>query len=132
MKVVVMRVSNKQLNQHFTESHSMYFKILSLAFVLMSTNTSFAVESKCGSERQLRSIVGDTPTHVKFTNRSKSTRLIYWIDYDGSRVFYNTLKPNQTYTQQTYVTHPWVTTTRSGNCTGIHFPKRYTTHFSIN
>jgi hypothetical protein len=49
----------------------------------------------------------DYPIEVYFYNGASYTADIYWHDYDGNLVYYNTLEPYETYTQQTYATHPW-------------------------
>lgn len=53
------------------------------------------------------SVKGTTPTNITFTNDSERTLRIYWIDYNCKETFYNTLPPGQSYTQPTFVTHPW-------------------------
>jgi len=57
---------------------------------------------------QDRSISGDTPTSITFDNQSGRTVDIYWLDYEGNRVYYSTLGNENIYTQPTYLTHPWV------------------------
>jgi VHL beta domain len=100
--------------------------------VLMQTGEGFASDAKCKGERQLRSINSNVKTSVTFINRSKGTRFIYWIDYAGSRVLYQKLRPGSGYTQLTYFTHPWVATSSKGRCVGVYLPKRRRISISLN
>jgi VHL beta domain len=106
-------------------------RVFFLSVLPLCAVNSFAAEQKCRGETQLRSVDGDVKTTVKFTNRSKSTRNIYWINYEGERVFYQKLRPGRSYTQQTYVTHPWVSTSNSGKCTGMYLPNHYPMSFTL-
>ncbi|NEO66700.1 MAG: hypothetical protein F6J94_18440 [Moorea sp. SIO1F2] len=45
----------------------------------------------------------------------------YWLNYQGNRTYYYQLKPGQGYTQQTYVTHPWVITDNQHHCLGVYY-----------
>jgi len=68
------------------------------------------------------SISGDQPSQITFDNQSGRTADIWWLDYNGNRVFYNTLEPGTNYVQLTWITHPWVMTEGgeggSGDCLG--------------
>jgi PEP-CTERM motif-containing protein/von Hippel-Lindau disease tumor suppressor protein len=33
---------------------------------------------------------------------------VYWINYSGDRVFYQTLAADSSYVQDTFLTHPWL------------------------
>ena len=76
----------------------------------------------CPSESVSRSISGKVSTKMVFKNNSSNAVKTYWLNYSGERVFYKKLNPNQSYTQQTYVTHPWVITDDSDNCLGVYYP----------
>lgn len=58
-------------------------------------------------DTSLHSIDGSTSIHIIFRNTTKQTLSVYWVNYQGQDVLYSTLGPRQSYTQQTYVTHPW-------------------------
>jgi len=73
-------------------------------------------------EGALISIVGETPTSVRFVNQSSAVRIIVWLDYTGQRVFYNSLQPGQSYVQETFLTHPWLITTAQGQGLAIYLP----------
>ena len=48
---------------------------------------------------------------------------IFWLDYEGRRVFYEILFPDQSYAVNTFVSHPWVVTTTAGDCLRIYMPE---------
>ncbi len=59
-------------------------------------------------EEYLRSITADHGTWVTFHNSSRTSVLIFWLDYQGERKQYCELGPGLSHNQATYVTHPWV------------------------
>ena len=75
--------------------------------------------TRCPAEYYARSIEGSLATQIEFRNVSGYDMRIYWLDYQGNRVLFNTLRPNQTYVQNTFLTHPWVATDFYGNCLGV-------------
>lgn len=48
-----------------------------------------------------------SPASVKFTNMTDKNIETWWINYRGEENFYTTILPGETYTQDTYVEHPW-------------------------
>ena len=56
----------------------------------------------------LKSKHGKVPTQVTFANTSPLTLDVFWIDYQGQEKRYATIAPHEEYTQDTYMTHPWV------------------------
>jgi hypothetical protein len=56
----------------------------------------------------LQSINSDTPTQILFRNALDHGVNVIWIDYSGNEVFYVFLDVGESYTQGTYVTHPWL------------------------
>jgi hypothetical protein len=51
--------------------------------------------------------IGD-PANIEFINDVAFPVSIYWINYSGDRVFYQSVGPNQSYVQPTFITHPWL------------------------
>ena len=41
---------------------------------------------------------------------------VHWLNFQGERVFYQTLAPGRGYSQQTYYQHVWAVTDLNGNC----------------
>jgi VHL beta domain len=74
----------------------------------------------CANEQSLRSTQGSVNTSVKFINNSKQEVRIYWLDYNGRRVFYKAIPTNGQYTQPTFQTHPWVITDSRDICMQVY------------
>jgi len=56
----------------------------------------------------IKSAASDVSTYVNFKNNSSFVCEVFWIDFEGNEVLYNTLNPGDSYRQETYVEHPWV------------------------
>lgn len=54
------------------------------------------------------SISSTETASITFVNNTGGTVSTYWISFNCAEVFYVRLEPGQSYTQQTYVTHPWI------------------------
>jgi hypothetical protein len=76
----------------------------------------------CSSERDVRSQASEVTLSLTFVNDTTVRVSVYWIDFAGARVFYNSLEPGASYTQSTYVTHPWVVVDPSGKCLALVVP----------
>lgn len=59
-------------------------------------------------EGKIRSVEGVRTTSIRFDNVAAFPVQIYWLNYEGKRVLYGTLAPQQSYVQPTYVSHPWL------------------------
>lgn len=81
-----------------------------------------ALAVSCDEQSKLRSFNGLTPSRIQFSNETHSTRRVYWLDYSGKRIFYQTMPPGTSYTQDTYLTHPWLVTDSAGTCVGLFQP----------
>ena len=73
-------------------------------------------------ERALRSAQSEAATAVTFTNQRAQPVAVFWINFEGVRVFYATLQPGESYTQQTFVGHPWVAATPDGHALMAFWP----------
>jgi hypothetical protein len=82
----------------------------------------------CSLEPTLHSIEGTVSTSIQFTNNTGGSVNVYWLDYQGNRIFYRggnfpPLPAGQSYVQGTFITHPWVVTdSATGTCLGIWLP----------
>ncbi len=80
----------------------------------------------CSYEGHIKSIAAfSTPAAIQFVNASTTLSFqVFWLDYNGNRVFYATLGPGQSYVQQTFLTHPWVIadTSPAAACQQIYLP----------
>jgi uncharacterized caspase-like protein len=79
-------------------------------------------EFSCALENSLKSLVGDQSVMVTFRNLLSETISTYWLDYTGKRVFYQRINAGGSYTQQTYISHPWVLVDGRGQCRKIILP----------
>ena len=70
---------------------------------------------------------------ILFSNNSETDIDILWLNYDGEEVYYNTLKPGESYEQASYFSHPWVVYRAESNiCKGIIVPFTERVEFSVN
>lgn len=91
--------------------------VLTFLFGLVLSANALA---KCPNESRFHSVEGKEQTSIRFVNDSEETVNVYWLDYQGKRVFYQTLAAGMSYEQPTYVSHPWVV--EGDSCKGIFFP----------
>jgi hypothetical protein len=111
------------------------FKTIKIAFgvtaiSMMAINVASA-DMACHNESGQRSTAGDVSTSITFKvygENDETQFKIYWLDYDGNRVFYKHVFAGDTYKQQTYLTHPWVVTAPipggGEDCIDVYFPKQ--------
>jgi hypothetical protein len=64
------------------------------------------------------SIVSQIPVAIEFANTSSHPRLLYWIDFAGTRQPYGVLAPGQSGFITSFITHSWVVTDLAGTCLG--------------
>ncbi|MBR8657470.1 hypothetical protein KDH83_29565 [Achromobacter sp. Marseille-Q0513] len=85
-----------------------------------------AERTPCAGEgKTLRSHDAARPTQIEFINHGKEIKTIYWLNYEGRRVYYTRLQPGDSYIQKTYVSHPWVVTSDDlGTCETAVLPVR--------
>jgi hypothetical protein len=74
------------------------------------------------SEKKQRSSGSGRATQVAFVNARGERVTVFWLNEDGRRVEYQVLNPGETYTQQTYVGHPWVVSTADGEAVAVFQP----------
>jgi hypothetical protein len=65
-------------------------------------------------ERALKSLNSDVASSFRLTNNTNSPVDVYWLDFGGDRVKYMSIDPQQSRTQLTFATHPWVVVDGSG------------------
>jgi dipeptidyl aminopeptidase/acylaminoacyl peptidase len=59
-------------------------------------------------------------TSIRFVNRTPVDVRIEWLDYEGNRKLYTTLKPEAEHKQHTFAGHVWVATDTKGKFFGIY------------
>ena len=95
--------------------------VVAAVIVVMVPTMAFA---NCLVEEtgKIKSRVSDVGTEIVFENASEETIQIYWLNFEGEKVQYAELAPEQTHRQLTFVTHPWVAATEEAGCLGIYMP----------
>ncbi|MEL7048400.1 MAG: lysozyme inhibitor LprI family protein [Pseudomonadota bacterium] len=78
----------------------------------------------CEAFGTLKSKRSDTPVTVTFVNRTESYRSVMWLNFEGRPIEYANLNAGQSFTVNTYLTHPWMFTDGPGNCIELYVPKR--------
>lgn len=76
----------------------------------------------CKAEPYVYSVGSEVETSIKFVNKTSAVRRVYWLDFDGDRVFRFQLGPKQSLLQETFLTHPWIVTDAAGNCRSVFYP----------
>ena len=109
---------------------SLFFAMLVSIFV---TDLSRPIEKKTrlpvgtflnnAEDNTIQSINGIIKTSIEFINKSGQPIKVYWLDYEGKRKLYAQLKAEDSYIQQTYVTHPWLITDADDNAWDVYFPE---------
>lgn len=74
----------------------------------------------------------DTPVTLTFNNQSDGFRTVMWIGFDGRAKEYAALNPGESYTINTYLTHPWMFTDGPGNCIEMFMPQLGVSTFNIS
>ena len=70
-----------------------------------------------------RSILGNQKTEIEFINKKQEPIKVFWMDYNGNAVFYKMMKPSEKYTQNTFMTHPWLITDSNNKKLDIYYPE---------
>jgi len=89
------------------------------------------LHASCEAWGKIRSQNSNTPITLTFVNRSGSHRAVTWINFEGTPVDYAALNDGESYTVNTYLTHPWMFTDGPGNCMEIYVPKAGDRRFEI-
>jgi VHL beta domain len=92
---------------------------------------SNAQVAPCPIYGKVKSKNSNTPVTVTFDNMSGEKRGVFWVDFKGNWVKYADLKPGQTYTADTFATHPWIFTDIAGNCVEMFTARKDILTFNI-
>jgi hypothetical protein len=87
-----------------------------IAALLIAAASSAALAEDCRDERAIKSADSNKSTKVQFKNESKSRVRVFWLNYEGKREHYSDIAPGRSYSQDTFMTHPWVVTDPNGQC----------------
>ncbi len=73
-------------------------------------------------EAKVKSTSSAIPTEIRFVNELSYPVKVYWLDYQGKRAYYAEVEPHATFTQQTFLTHPWLVTDGNEKPLAIFLP----------
>lgn len=85
-------------------------------------NATTGKTQPCSSERRLKSIKADSRVSMTFRNQSSEAISAYWLNYDGKRVLYQRIPAGGSFGVDTFISHPWVLATDTGECRTIVMP----------
>jgi hypothetical protein len=78
------------------------------------------LESGCPQEGHIKSPSSFDKATITFDNQTAGDVKIYWIDFNGNRKFYSTLKAHSTLNQATWIGHVWVVADQMEQCLKLH------------
>lgn len=103
--------------------------ILTVSVAGMGTTQAFA-DIDCATLGGIRSVSSDVTTRMTFkaVGENDETQFkIYWLNFEGKRQEYKHLFAGETYTVNTYLSHPWLITAPvpggGEDCIGIYLPR---------
>ena len=73
------------------------------------------------------SLNSNATADIQFVNQTPLAVDVYWINFTGDRVFYNTLGAGLSYFQPTFITHPWLIVGTGTGGTTAQGPRRSST-----
>jgi von Hippel-Lindau disease tumor supressor len=76
----------------------------------------------CPREPELKSDASTAAATIRFDNGRSSPVRVYWLDFTGRRVLYQSLTAGQTIYQPTYASHRWLVATEDDRCLGVYEP----------
>lgn len=85
----------------------------------------------CKYESGLKSLAGTYSTSLVFQNSSRSDISLFWLNYEGKRIFYYTLHAGAQYSLMTYISHPWVVVDGHGQCLELVLPGKSTAAVNV-
>jgi Trypsin-like peptidase domain/VHL beta domain len=80
----------------------------------------------CKYERDLKSLSDTVSTNLVFRNTRRRDISLFWLNYQGRRIFYSTVRNGAQYTLPTYISHPWVVVDERGQCLELVLPGKST------
>jgi hypothetical protein len=95
--------------------------------ILVSGASAEAAACKQGAKSKKSNV----PVKVKFVNKSGEYRGVFWLDYKGQMVNYANLNPGESYTIDTFVSHPWAFTDGPGNCIEMFYPAKGKNRYNL-
>jgi hypothetical protein len=94
-------------------------------------NVPTVSDASCRKDGGLKSMEATKLTKLTFRNGHHASVRLYWLDYGSKRKLYATIGDGDSYTQPTFVTHPWVVADMADTCIGLYLPQDSPTVFII-
>lgn len=85
----------------------------------------------CDTLKNKVSLNSDVPVSMTFVNKSDGYRGVLWVGFDGETKEYTALNPGQSFSINTFVTHPWMFIDGPGNCVEMFMPQPGVRTFEI-
>lgn len=80
----------------------------------------------CKYERDLKSLSDTVSANLVFRNTRPRDISLFWLNYEGRRIFYRTVRNGAQYALTTYISHPWVVVDEQGRCLELVLPGKST------
>ena len=90
--------------------------VIVAAMLLYVLGTPAFARGLCEGEQQAKSPDGTAPTTIYYTNDGTSEELWVWLDQQGNRQLFKTLKPGDLVRQPTFVGHIWIVLNKGEDC----------------
>lgn len=78
--------------------------------------SSLAEKFDCEAESSLASVSGGEARQLAFVNNGQTTVKLSWLNYQGERVAYTSVKVGQIVWQSTFAGHPWLVSDEQDQC----------------
>ena len=78
------------------------------------------LQSGCPQEGHIKSPSSFDKANITFDNQTSGDLKVYWIDFNGNRKFYSTLKAHSSLNQATWIGHVWVVADQMEQCLKLH------------
>jgi von Hippel-Lindau disease tumor suppressor protein len=110
---------------------SLFLSTIVLAALGLAAIASVPEAQAAYCSTHVKSKNSNTPLKVTFVNKSGAFRGVMWADFNGKLVPYANLQPGQSYTVNTFATHPWIFTDGPGNCVEMWVARAGVSKFNI-
>jgi dipeptidyl aminopeptidase/acylaminoacyl peptidase len=117
-------IENLTFDEELTElkfkSHDKWWKCDLHSYELQELPEAEQDVSSLPAHTRIRpSISGGNETSITFINRTNADVQVYWIDSEGERRYYATVRADQQYRQHTYAKHVWLVTDEGGKTLAV-------------
>jgi von Hippel-Lindau disease tumor supressor len=93
-----------------------------ILLLLLAAHDAAHADKHPAEVQGLKSIHSETATRIRITNNSGKPVKVHWLNFDGERELYATLKEGESFENVTFLTHPWLVTDEHDAPLGIYFP----------